>query len=67
MAPHEAFTIWFDRHHGQGWCWREKDGSPMRTSENDVTNGSGYGSHRQARTAIRSELARRGHLQVASA
>lgn len=59
MRISEAFNIWWDRHNGHGWCWRESNLSTFRTGDDDVTEGFGLLSRRDANEAIQQELALR--------
>lgn len=61
-----AFTIWYDRHNGNRWCWRESNTSPYETDADDVRKGEGYPSRRKARTAVRDELNARAARQADS-
>lgn len=54
------FTTWFDRHHGNGWCWREREHSrALKTGAEDKTEGCGFASRRAAKRGIENELASR--------
>lgn len=54
--PPFGFSVWYDRHHGRRWCWRERRPSG---SDDDVTEGDGFEHKTDAVLAVRRELARR--------
>jgi hypothetical protein len=54
--PPFGFSVWFDRHHGHGWCWREKR---PRGVDTDETEGKNCGSKREAIRQCHAELKRR--------
>ena len=58
----EAFSVWFCRR-GRRWCWRERSTSEFRTHAAANTEGSLFGSRRQAWDDVKSELQRRRELQ----
>lgn len=54
------FTTWFDRHHGRGWCWREKQQSrAVKSGAQDLKEGCGFASRRAAKRGIENELGKR--------
>jgi hypothetical protein len=55
--PPFGFSVWYDRHHGKGWCWRERH---PKGPDDDVTEGSGFASKSKACDGARAELRRRG-------
>ena len=52
-----GFSVWFDRHHGYLWCWRERrpKGDP-----DDMIVGRNYRGRNEAIEGVRQELRRRG-------
>lgn len=61
--PPFGFSVWYDRHRGKGWCWRERRPSGP---EDDVTEGKHLPSRLAGIEAVRAELRRRGARDVES-
>lgn len=55
--PPFGFSVFFDRHHGRRWCWKDRRD---RQHPDDVREGFDLGSRREAIEASRAELRRRG-------
>jgi len=55
--PPFGFSVWYDRHKGRRWCWRERK---PKGNPDDVTSGEHLGSRATAIEAVRAELRRRG-------
>lgn len=51
--PPFGFSVWYDRHRGRGWCWRERKASE---AEDDVTSGEHFDGKTAACQAVREEL-----------
>jgi hypothetical protein len=51
--PPFGFSVWYDRHRGRAWCWRERRPSE---SEVDTTEAEGFTSKTAAVQAVREEL-----------
>lgn len=34
--PPFGFSVWFDRHHGRKWCWRDRRATPLDLDERAV-------------------------------
>jgi hypothetical protein len=60
--PPFGFSVWYDRHRGRGWCWRERRASEAKA---DTAEGEGFGSKTAAVQAVREEL--QGRKQRAEA
>lgn len=54
--PPFGFSVWYDRHRGRGWCWRERRPSDEAA---DVSEGESFATQTAAIQAVREELAAR--------
>lgn len=61
--PPFGFSVWYDRHKGRQWMWRERHPSGDTIRDRDaglaLTEGEGFASKTAACVAVREELARR--------
>lgn len=62
VYPPFGFSVWYDRHRGRGWCWRERK---PKGNPDDLTSGDGLPSRATAIEVVRGELRRRGERDTA--